>query len=143
MNKSTGTNSSVKERAKSKLQRDMGPELLAALNDPKTEEISVNADGKIWWYCHGEKPYCMGTIRPALAQAIIETVAGLPVFDPANLAQNIISVSEAVKQTAQAARMTAELDEKARNDAMMKHLTTWTFKPSPRKDWSKYRFSEK
>jgi Flp pilus assembly CpaF family ATPase len=26
----------------------MGPELLAALNDPKTVEIMLNADGKLW-----------------------------------------------------------------------------------------------
>jgi type IV secretion system protein VirB11 len=30
---------SIKERAKKKLERDMGPQLLEALHDPKTVEI--------------------------------------------------------------------------------------------------------
>jgi type IV secretion system protein VirB11 len=68
--------SSVKERAKVKLERDMGPALFAALNDPKTVEIMLNADGKVWQERLGEKMQCIGTLRPAQAQAIIETVAG-------------------------------------------------------------------
>lgn len=67
---------SIKERAKKKLERDMGAELLEALHDPRTEELSANGDGRIWWYRHGEKPHCIGTLRRAQAQAIIETVAG-------------------------------------------------------------------
>lgn len=67
---------SVKERAIKKLERDMGPELLAALHDPKTAEIMVNGDGTIWWERLGERPHKMGNIRPAQAQAIVETVAG-------------------------------------------------------------------
>ena len=38
--------SSVKARAKIKLERDFGPEILAALADPKTIEIMLNSDGK-------------------------------------------------------------------------------------------------
>ena len=67
---------SIKERAKRKLERDMGPELLAALHDPKTIEIMLNADGKLWQERMGEPMRCMGTLRGAQAQAIIETVAG-------------------------------------------------------------------
>ncbi len=67
---------SVKERAKKKLERDMGPELLAALNDPKTVEIMLNADGKLWQEKLGEPMACIGTKRVAQAQAIIETIAG-------------------------------------------------------------------
>lgn len=67
---------SIKERAKLKLLRDMGPELLSALNDPKTVEIMLNADGKIWQERLGEKMHCIGTLRMAQAQAIIETIAG-------------------------------------------------------------------
>ena len=40
--------SSLKERAIKKLERDMGPLLMTALHDPRTVEIMVNADGKIW-----------------------------------------------------------------------------------------------
>ena len=66
----------VKDRAKRKLERDMGPVLLAALNDPKTVEIVRNADGKLWQERLGEPMKCIGTLRDAQAQAIIETVAG-------------------------------------------------------------------
>ncbi|WP_275099877.1 P-type conjugative transfer ATPase TrbB [Sedimenticola hydrogenitrophicus] len=67
---------SIKERAKRKLERDMGPELLAALRDPKTVEIMLNADGRLWQERLGEPMRCMGTLRTAQAQAIIETIAG-------------------------------------------------------------------
>lgn len=68
----------VKERAKKKLERDMGPELLTVLNDPRTVEIMLNADGKLWLERLGEPMQCIGTLRvaQAQAQAIIETVAG-------------------------------------------------------------------
>jgi type IV secretion system protein TrbB len=67
----------IKERAKRKLERDMGPELLTALNDPKTVEIMLNADGRLWLERLGERKItCIGTMRTAQAQAIIETVAG-------------------------------------------------------------------
>jgi len=68
--------SSIKERAKKKLERDIGPDLLVALNDPKTVEIMLNADGKVWQERLGEKMHCIGTLRIAQAQAIIETIAG-------------------------------------------------------------------
>lgn len=66
----------IKDRAKRKLERDMGPELLAALADPKTVEIMLNADGKLWQERLGEPMRCIGTLRVAQAQAIIETIAG-------------------------------------------------------------------
>ena len=66
---------SVKERAKKKLERDMGPLLMAALNNPKTVEIMLNADGKLWQECLGEGMKCIGTLRTAQAEAIIKTVA--------------------------------------------------------------------
>jgi P-type conjugative transfer ATPase TrbB len=67
---------STKERAKTKLQRDMGPLLMSALTDPKTVEIMVNADGKIWQERLGEKMTCIGTLRAAQAEAIVKTIAG-------------------------------------------------------------------
>lgn len=66
----------IKERAKIKLERDMGPELLAALNHPETVEMMLNADGKVWLERLGEKMQCIGNLRGAQAQAIIETIAG-------------------------------------------------------------------
>jgi type IV secretion system protein VirB11 len=67
---------SVRDRAKRKLARDIGPEVLAALSDPKTVEVLLNADGKVWQERQGEKTRCIGELRPAQAQAIIETIAG-------------------------------------------------------------------
>lgn len=68
--------SSVKDRAKKKLERDMGPLLMTALNDPRTVELMLNADGKLWQERLGEAMQCIGTLRPAQAEAIIKTVAG-------------------------------------------------------------------
>jgi len=67
---------SLKERAKRKLERDMGPLLMAALNDPKTIEIMLNADGKLWQERLGEEMVCIGTLRVAQSEAIIKTIAG-------------------------------------------------------------------
>ncbi|MCW5321899.1 P-type conjugative transfer ATPase TrbB [Verminephrobacter aporrectodeae subsp. tuberculatae] len=67
---------SIKERAKKKLERDMGPVLLAALHDPRTVEVMLNADGRLWQERLGEPMVSIGSLRAAQAQAIIETVAG-------------------------------------------------------------------
>lgn len=67
---------SVRARAKAKLERDMGPLMLAALHDPKTIELMVNADGRLWQERQGERARCIGELRRAQAQAIVETVAG-------------------------------------------------------------------
>lgn len=68
--------STLKERAKKKLERDMGPLLLEALYDPKTIEVMLNADGKLWQERLGERMQCIGTLRVAQAEAIIKTIAG-------------------------------------------------------------------
>lgn len=68
--------STLKERAKRKLERDMGPLLLAALNDPHTVEIMLNADGRLWQERLGEKMKCIGALRAAQSEAIIKTIAG-------------------------------------------------------------------
>lgn len=67
---------SIRERAKRKLERDMGPLLLEALHDPKTVDIMLNPDGMLWQERLGEPMKCIGTLRPSQTQAIIETVAG-------------------------------------------------------------------
>lgn len=67
---------SINSRAKKKLEKDMGPEVMAALNDPRTIEIMLNPDGKLWVERLGEGMQCVGTLRPAQGQAIIETIAG-------------------------------------------------------------------
>lgn len=68
---------SLKIRAIEMLQRNMGELFLAALNDPKTVEIMLNADGKLWQErLGGEGINYVCNISRAQAQAIIETVAG-------------------------------------------------------------------
>jgi len=70
------TVSSLKERAKRKLERDLGPLLMDALADPKTVEVMLNADGKLWQERLGEKMRCIGMLAASRAEAIIKTVAG-------------------------------------------------------------------
>ncbi|HAT1815638.1 P-type conjugative transfer ATPase TrbB [Legionella pneumophila serogroup 1] len=66
----------VKDRAKEKLRRDLGSLIESALNDPKTVEIMLNADGKLWQERLGETMHCIGSILEARAESIIKTVAG-------------------------------------------------------------------
>ena len=65
----------VKDRAKSKLERD-AREILSALQDPETLEIMVNADGRIWQEKLGQKIQHIGNIQAAQVEAVIKTVAG-------------------------------------------------------------------
>jgi P-type conjugative transfer ATPase TrbB len=65
----------VKDRAKSKLERD-AREILSALQDPETVEIMVNADGRIWQEKLGQKMQHIGNIQAAQVEAVIKTVAG-------------------------------------------------------------------
>lgn len=64
------------DRARKKLERDMGPVLLAALRDPLTHEIMCNPDGSVWLDKRGERMKRIATLRPAQAESIIKTVAG-------------------------------------------------------------------
>ena len=68
--------SDAQARAQKKMARDMGPTLLTALYDPKTVEILLNADGRLWQEKLGEPMQCIGTLRAAQGEAIIRTVAG-------------------------------------------------------------------
>ena len=68
--------SSLKERAIAKLTRDMGVMLVTALNDPKTVELMVNADGRVWQEKLGEPMMNIGNLRSTQSEAIIKTVAG-------------------------------------------------------------------
>lgn len=66
----------VKDRAREKLRRDLGGIIEHALSDPKTVEIMLNADGRLWQERLGETMRCIGTITEARAESIIKTVAG-------------------------------------------------------------------
>ena len=67
---------STKERAKRKIERDLGPLLLAWLSDPQTVEVMLNADGRLWCERLGHRMQCIGELPAARAEAIIRTVAG-------------------------------------------------------------------
>ena len=67
---------SVKARAKIKLERDLGPDIMAALADPKTVEIMLNADGKLWQERLGEKMRQIGVLSTSRSESIIKTLAG-------------------------------------------------------------------
>lgn len=58
--------STLKERAKKKLERDMGPLLMLALNDPRTVEVMLNADGQLWQEADGGR---MMIVKKATPQA--------------------------------------------------------------------------
>ncbi len=66
----------IKDRAKNKIEREMGPVIIGALSDPRTVEVMVNPDGKVWQEKLGENMMCIEKLRPAQVQAVIETVAG-------------------------------------------------------------------
>jgi P-type conjugative transfer ATPase TrbB len=68
--------STLKERAQKKLRREMSPELEDALHDPRTVEIMLNADGRLWQERLGEGMRCIGTMQATQAQGIVKTVAG-------------------------------------------------------------------
>jgi type IV secretion system protein VirB11 len=50
--------------------------MLDALSDPKTVELILNADGKLWLERLGERMICIGKVAPSRAEAIIKAVAG-------------------------------------------------------------------
>ena len=62
----------VGDRGQRKLERDMGTELLAALNDPKTRNHAQRGWGS--GERLGEPMHCIGTLRVAQAQAIIKLI---------------------------------------------------------------------
>lgn len=66
----------TKTRAKEKLRRDMGAVMCDALADPRTIEIVLNADGRLWVERLGERLTPIGTVSPSRGESIIKTVAG-------------------------------------------------------------------
>jgi type IV secretion system protein VirB11 len=63
------------ERRLEKLRRDFGPTFLAALNDPKTIDILLNADGKLWQQKLGGLMAPIGSMSAARAEAVMRTIA--------------------------------------------------------------------
>jgi type IV secretion system protein VirB11 len=75
-NITSATTGFVKERAKEKLMRDLGDTFLKAFNDPRTIEIMLNADGRLWQERLGEGMHVIGKMRASQSEAVIKTVAG-------------------------------------------------------------------
>lgn len=73
---SGGLSAVTRERARDKLRRDLGDVFLEAFNDPKTVEIMLNADSRLWQERLGEGMRCIGTMRPSQSEAVIKTTAG-------------------------------------------------------------------
>jgi type IV secretion system protein VirB11 len=67
----------INDRAKLKLARDLGDTVLSVLTDPRTIELMLNADGKLWQERLGEPMHCFGRMEAAQAQSIIRNVAGM------------------------------------------------------------------
>ena len=58
-----------------KLRRDFGPTFLAALNDPQTIEILLNADGTLWQETLCGEMEIIGHMSAARAEAVLRTIA--------------------------------------------------------------------
>jgi type IV secretion system protein TrbB len=65
----------TQERQLEKLRRDLGEVFLAALADPTTVEILLNADGNLWQERLGEPLRPIGTMIASRAEAVLRTVA--------------------------------------------------------------------
>lgn len=64
------------ERARAKLRRDFGDQVLGLLSDPRTVEVMLNADGKVWVEQLGQPMKHVGQMNRARAEAVIRTVSG-------------------------------------------------------------------
>ncbi len=67
----------INHRVRLKLERDLGDHFLRVLNDPRTVEIMLNADGNLWQERLGEPMRCFGTMRAAQARSVVRNVAGI------------------------------------------------------------------
>src|ERR1700687_3365183 len=67
----------IQERRRDELlRRQLGPQLLAAIDDPSVTDIIVNEDGRVWLEAHGKRVYEGGFCIPASQrESLIGTVA--------------------------------------------------------------------
>jgi len=62
-------------RLEIKLQRELGPDILAALADPLVVEIMLNPDGQIWVEKMGQGMATVGTMTATAAECLMGTIA--------------------------------------------------------------------
>ena len=68
---------SLRQRLRSKLSRDFGEQVMAALQEPSVIEILLNADGTLWLEKLGEAMSEVGHLDATSAAAAIQTAATL------------------------------------------------------------------
>jgi len=66
---------SRKKRHLEKLRRDFGAVFMSALDDPRTIEILLNADGKLWQERLGEPMKVIGSMTATRAESVMRTIA--------------------------------------------------------------------
>ena len=64
-----------RQRLLVKLERDLGPDVMAALRNPRTTDILLNPDGTLWHGLLGEPVRKIGTMTPARAEGALRTIA--------------------------------------------------------------------
>ncbi|PSL90803.1 P-type conjugative transfer ATPase TrbB [Pseudomonas sp. R9.37] len=77
MSDNDGESESVRKRLTERLRRDLGELVEGALNDAKTTDILLNADGKLWLKRLGEPTRVIGEIKAWRALSAMKTLAGL------------------------------------------------------------------
>ena len=77
MNEHDEGSETVKKRVTERLRRDFGPIVEGALNDPKTTDLLLNADGKLWLKRLGEPSRVIGEMESWRATSAMKTLAGL------------------------------------------------------------------
>jgi P-type conjugative transfer ATPase TrbB len=66
-----------KRRLKDKLRRELGNEIMTALDDPAVVEIMLNPDGQLWEDRHGVGMRVIGHMTKTRAHNLIGTIAGM------------------------------------------------------------------
>lgn len=69
--------SEQQRRLNDKLRRELGPAVVAALEDPNVFEVQLNPDGKVWADRFGEGKVQLGTMSKTRAMNLLGTVAGM------------------------------------------------------------------
>lgn len=68
-------NEEYQRRLNSKIVRELGRDIVAALEDPKVIEIMLNSDGRLWIDRLGEGMSCIGSMSAPNALALLGTIA--------------------------------------------------------------------
>jgi type IV secretion system protein VirB11 len=63
------------QRIHDKLERELGPIIMAGLKDKDVVEIMLNSDGKIWIEAHGKGMYEAGVMNRPMAESLLGTIA--------------------------------------------------------------------